>query len=72
LPFTTFQSQKSTPGGSKRKGKGPPAKIILHPNIADYQILPNIMEMGCTAATQSMDVNHQGKNNLEKIDGQDY
>jgi hypothetical protein len=24
LPFTTFQSQKSTSGGSKRKGKGPP------------------------------------------------
>jgi hypothetical protein len=53
--------RKSSPGGSKRKGKAPPPKIILNPSILDNQVLPNIMEFGCTAASQSMELNRQEK-----------
>ena len=58
LPFTIIESQKPT---TSKKGKGPPPKIVLNPHITDYRTLPNIMELGCTAATQSMSVEHQEK-----------
>jgi hypothetical protein len=58
LPFTTIESQKPT---TSKKGKGSPPKIVQNPNITDYRTLPNIMELGCTAATQSMGVNQQEK-----------
>jgi hypothetical protein len=66
LAFTTYQSRKSTPGGSQRKGKGPPPKIILNPSLFDYRVLPNIMQFRCTAASQSMDLSHQEKTIWEK------